>query len=311
MIATIMAMNLSAIDLNLFLVLHAVLEERSATRAASRLHVTQSAVSNALARLREMLGDPLVVRSGRGLVPTPRAEELAPLLREATDRIALALDRRGFVPEESTRTFTMALADSHQMCEAPRITQAFTRRLPRASLRIVSADYLAATDGLAKGDVDLAFVPEGAVQPGMRSTTLFEERAALVVRRDHPRVRRRMTRELFNELPHIDVHVVLGRPGTGHRVAERGWAQARVRRRVVLTVPYFMTAALAAAATDCVAGLPDRMAALCSRLLPLKIVTATFPLPAVTTVMVWHERTDADAGARTLRQLVSEAVASR
>src|SRR5262249_31194837 len=72
-------MNLSAIDLNLFLVLNTVLEERSATRAAARLHVTQSAVSNALTRLRELLGDPLVVRSGRGLVPTPRAEELAPL----------------------------------------------------------------------------------------------------------------------------------------------------------------------------------------------------------------------------------------
>src|SRR6478735_6362432 len=112
MMVIIMSVNLSAIDLNLFLVLHAVLEERSATRAAARLHVTQSAVSNALARLRVLLGDPLVVRSG--LVPTPRAEELGPLLRDVADHIALALDRRGFVPEHSTRTFTIGLADSHQ-----------------------------------------------------------------------------------------------------------------------------------------------------------------------------------------------------
>ena len=223
MIDSIMDVNLSALDLNLFLVLHAVLEERSATRAAARLHVTQSAVSNALARLREMLGDPLVVRQGRGLVPTPRAEELAPLLRDATDRLALAIDRRGFVPEETTRTFTIALADSYQACELPRIARAFTKRLPRATLRVVSTDYLAATDGLAGGDIDLAFMPEQAVQRGMRSRPLFMERAALVVRRDHPLVGRRMTRELFNELPHIDVHVVLGRPGIGHRVAQRGW----------------------------------------------------------------------------------------
>src|SRR3954447_7399938 len=74
------------------------------------------------------------------------------------------------------------------------------------------------------------------------------------VRRDHPQVGRRITRELFNQLPHIDVHVALGRPGTGHRVAQRGWERAGVRRRVVLTVPYFMTVALAAA-TDCIAGL--------------------------------------------------------
>src|SRR5262245_65238063 len=106
MIETIMDVNLSALDLNLFLVLHTVLEERSATRAAARLHVTQSAVSNALARLRELLGDPLVVRRGRGLVPTPRAEELAPLLREATERLALAVDRRGFIAADTTRTST-------------------------------------------------------------------------------------------------------------------------------------------------------------------------------------------------------------
>src|SRR4030095_4741478 len=107
MMVTIMAVNLSAIDLNLFLVLHAVLEERSATRAASRLHVTPSAVSNALARRpaalghRRRRGAPLVVRSGRGLVPPPRAEQLAPIVRDVADRLALALDRRGFVPEET------------------------------------------------------------------------------------------------------------------------------------------------------------------------------------------------------------------
>jgi DNA-binding transcriptional LysR family regulator len=308
MMPIIMSVNLSSIDLNLFLVLHAVLEERSATRAAARLHVTQSAVSNALARLRQLLGDPLVVRSGRGLVPTPRAERLAPLLREATERIALAIDQRGFVAEETTRTFTIAMADSHQASEVPRIAKAFARQMPRARLRVVSADYLAATDGLTNGDVDAAFAPEQVVQQGMRSAALFEERAALLVRRDHPRVRRTMTRELFNELAHVDVHVVLGRPGSGHRVAERGFEQARVRRRVVVTVPYFLTAAFTAAETDCVAAMPDRLAALCVRLLPLKQVTAAFPLPRLTTVLMWHERTDADPGARLFRQLVTNAV---
>jgi DNA-binding transcriptional LysR family regulator len=309
MMIIIMGINLSAVDLNLFVVLRAVLEERSATRAAVRLHVTQSAVSNALARLRQLLGDPLLVRQGRGLVPTPRAEELAPLLREATDRIALAIDRRGFVPEESTRVFTIALADNHQAREMPHIAKAFAARMPRATLRVVSADYLAATDGLTSGDVDLAFAPAQAVQRGMRSRRLFEEHAALLVRRDHPQVRGRMTRELFNQLSHIDVHVVLGRPGFGHRVAQRGWEQARVRRRVVLTVPYFMAAAFAATETDLVAALPDRFAALCVKLLPLKRVTPTFAMPSMITVMAWHQRTDADIGAKVFREIVAQAVA--
>ena len=306
MMIIIMAVNLSSIDLNLFLVLHAVLEERSTTRAAARLHVTQSAVSNALGRLRRLLDDPLVVRHGRGLVPTPRAEELAPLLREATDRLALAIDRRGFTPTETMRTFTIALSDNYQACEAPRIARAFAARMPRATLRVVSADYLAASDGLASGDIDVTFAPEQAVQPGMRSAALFEEQAALIVRRDHPRVRTRMTTELFNELPHIDVHVVLGQPGTGHRVAQRGWERAHVRRRVVLTVPYFIIAAMAAAETDCVAALPSRMADLCVRLLPLKRVRATFPLPRMNTVMVWHQRTNEDPGAKLFREIVLE-----
>jgi DNA-binding transcriptional LysR family regulator len=301
-------MNLSAVDLNLFLVLHAVLEERSATAAAKRLHVTQSAVSNALARLREVLGDPLVVRSGRGLVPTPRAIEIQPLLQEVTARLERAIDRRGFIAEESTRTFTIGLADNNQACDVPPIAAAFTRRLPRASLRVVSADYLAATDGLASGDVDIAFVPEMAVTPGQRALPLFVEQAAFVVRRDHPLGRKRLTRELFNELPHIDVQVALGRPGTGHRVAEQQFAAQRLHRRVVLTVPYFFTAALAASHTDCVAGLPDRLARLYTQLLPLKIMSATFPLPRLQTMMVWHERTDADAGARFFRNLIEDAV---
>lgn len=140
----------------------------------------------------------------------------------------------------------------------------------------------------------MTFSPEQAVQSGMRSAALFEEQAALIVRRDHPRVRTQMTRELFNELLHIDVHVVLGRPGTGHRVAQRGWERAHVRRRVVLTVPYLIIAAMAAAKTDCVAAVPSRMADLCVRLLPLKRVRAMFPLPRINTVMVWHQRTNED-----------------
>src|SRR4029078_5648747 len=117
----ICTVNLSALALNLFLVLHAVLEERSATRAARRLNVTQSAVSNALARLREVLGDPLVVRSGRGLVTTPRALQMRPLLQEVASRLERAIDRRGFVAEESTRTFTIGLADNNQACDVPPI----------------------------------------------------------------------------------------------------------------------------------------------------------------------------------------------
>jgi DNA-binding transcriptional LysR family regulator len=306
---SITTMNVAAFDLNLFVVLHAVLEERSATRAAKRLNVTQSAVSNALARLRAALGDPLVVRSGRGLVATPRAEELAPIVAQAVSHLEKALDRgQSFAPELSTRTFTLAAADNHQTSEAPRVAAAFAKAMPRAELRTVSSDFLAASDGLATGEIDLAFVPTVMLGPGDLGQRVFEERACLVVRRDHPRVRGKITPKLFNELRHIDVEVVLGKKGIGHRGAESHWKSMGLERTVSLTVPYFTTAAMMAARTDCVAGLPSRAAEVLCRILPIRIAPATFPLPTMSMSMTWHERTDADPGARYFRELVATAV---
>jgi DNA-binding transcriptional LysR family regulator len=305
------SMNLSSVDLNLFVMLHVVLEERSATRAAKRLHVTQSAVSNAIARLRAVLGDPLVVRSGRGLAPTPRAEELAPFVAQAVAQLQLAVDRgAAFVPEASERRFTLALSDNHQTSEAARIAELFARKLPHAALRLVSSDYLVATDGLATGDVDAAFAPSMMQTPGLRARPIFEEQACMVVRRDHPRVRGKLTPKLFNELPHIDVEVVLGRTGVGHRLAEQHWKGAGLERKVAVTVPYFTTAAMIASRTDCIAGLPSRMARALCKHLPLKVPATMFPLPKMGMSLVWHERTDADPGGRYFRDLVVKAVGS-
>jgi DNA-binding transcriptional LysR family regulator len=302
-------MNLSALDLNLLMVLHVVLEERSATRAAKKLHVTQSAVSNAIARLRSVLADPLVVRNGRGLAPTPRAEELRPFITQAMAQLQVALDRgTAFDPKASERTFTLALSDNHQTSEAARIAEAFARELPRASLRLVSNDYLVATDGLASGDVDAAFAPSVMQTPGLRARPIFEEQACMVVRRDHPRLRGKLTPKLFNELPHIDVEVVLGRTGIGHRLAEQQWRRAGLVRKVAITVPYFTTAAWIASRTDCIAGLPSRLAEVVCRTLPLKVAATTFTLPKMGLSIVWHERTDADPGGRYFRELVVETV---
>jgi DNA-binding transcriptional LysR family regulator len=301
--------RLSNLDLNLFLLLHTMLEENSTTRAAKRLSVTQSAVSNGLARLRGALGDPLFVRSGRGLVATPRAEELRPQIEQAISQLASAVERGdSFTPSESTRRFTIAAADNHQVREIPLVAAAFARELPRADLRVVSADFLAASDGLARGEIDVAFVPTGLDLPGHHGTVVFEERAALVVRRDHPRVRGKMSSRLFGELPHIDIEVALGRKGFGHQQAARHWRRSGLERHVQITVPYFTTAALVAARTDCVAGLPHRVAEILAAILPIKIVPTTFPLPAMQISLVWHDRTDADPGARFFRNLVVDTV---
>src|SRR5258706_9076290 len=174
------------------LVLHTVLAERNVARAAERLHVTPSAVSNALARLRDLLGDPLVTRKGRGIVPTPRALELAPGIARALREIELALLTAPFDAATCTRTFTLALADVGQVVWGPRLARAMQRAMPLAQLRLVGIDALIALGDLSSSEVDLqiGIAPKDA---GVHVQTLFEERSVLVGRREHPALRKKMS----------------------------------------------------------------------------------------------------------------------
>ena len=135
-------MSLSSLDLNLLLVLDTVLRERSVAKAAQRLHVTPSAVSNSLAKLRAALGDPLVTRRGRGIVPTPRAAELAPALKRALTELDNALAQGPFDAASCSRTFTLALADALQIAWLPGIASALSKRMPQAQLRVIGIDSL-------------------------------------------------------------------------------------------------------------------------------------------------------------------------
>src|SRR5215470_13785517 len=139
---------LEQLDLNLLLVLDTVLAERSVARAARRLHVTPSAVSNGLARLRAVLGDPLVARSGRGIVPTPRAAELAPALARALRDLGAAVSGPSVDPAATTRQLTLAIADVGQLVRLPRLAALVARELPRARLRVVGIDTLLSSGGL-------------------------------------------------------------------------------------------------------------------------------------------------------------------
>src|SRR6478672_1885357 len=131
-----------AIDLNLLLVLHTVLAERNVARAAAKLHVTPSAVSNALARLRDALGDPVVTRKGRGVVPTPRALEIAPGLARAMQEIEQVFLSAPFEPASCNRAFTLAVADLGQVTWVPRLAEAMRRAMPLARLRVIGIEAL-------------------------------------------------------------------------------------------------------------------------------------------------------------------------
>ncbi|MEW5975835.1 MAG: LysR family transcriptional regulator [Acidobacteriota bacterium] len=289
--------------MNLFLVLYAVLKERSATRAAKQLNLTQSAVSNALARLRIAFNDPLVVRSGRGLSPTPRAIELLPSLESAIGHLQIALSRHDTDPALVRRCFTLACADGFQICDVPKLVEALSRRMPRASLRVVSIDYLYASNGLESGEVDALIATRRAAK-GLHFAELYHEDGVLIVRRDHPQISKRISRELFNSLQHVDVMITSGQMGYTRKLYEVFLKRKRLSRQVILTVPTFSAAAMTVARTDYVAAIPRRVAIAFSKYLPLKLVELPFRGFFTDVALIWHSRTDADPSVRHFRATV-------
>jgi DNA-binding transcriptional LysR family regulator len=285
-------MNVTDVDANLLLVLHLVLQERSATRAARRLHLTQSAVSNALARLRNRLGDALLVRTGRGLAPTPRAEQMAPLLAAAFGDLERAVGGELFDPTTCTRVF--GFADTEQFSQLPRLAHLFEERLPRATLDLVVSDEPIAA--LVAGRADVALGPDGLRAPGLYRRLLYEEQAVRVVRMSHPAWRRALRAD--SDLPQIAVEVTdiprARLPATGGRVAIR--------------VSTFLAAALAASETDLVATLPVRLARALAPVLRLRVLdVGARPMPVA---LYWHARTHEDEAMRFFRALLVEVTGS-
>jgi DNA-binding transcriptional LysR family regulator len=298
---------LASLDLNLLVVLDTVLTERSVARAARRLHVTPSAISNALARLRAALDDPLVVRSGRGIVPTPRALALAPRLARVLREIDEAVHGAAFEPSTTDREFTLALADAGQIVWLPRLAAALTRHMPRARLRVVGIDMLIAAGGLAGSAVDVAIALEDK-SPGVHARPLYDERLVLVARRDHPRARGKLGKTTLAALRHVDVHIA---PGRGSRDVAAAYARRGLPRDVALAVPTFTAAAAVVAETDLVTTLPSRLLDVLANRLALRALAPPIAPITVQMRLLWHERTHHDPASVAFRDLLVHVSGSR
>jgi DNA-binding transcriptional LysR family regulator len=297
--------SLSSLDLNLLVTLDAVLKERSVARAARRLHVTPSAVSNALARARAALGDPIVVRSGRGIVPTPRGADLAPALERTLRELEEAVEGTSFDPASTTRTFTLAVADAGQVVRLPAIAAALTAAMPKAHLRVVGIDSLVSLGGLSGTAVDVA-IGVGEKGPGIHAEPLFEERTVLVGAAGGPK---RLSKRALAEARHVGVEMVPTLAGRDQTA--RAYARAGVPRAVVVVVPTFTAAAAVAARTDLVATLPASLAEVLGPPLGLHVIAAPAPIASVTMHLTWHDRTDLDPAMVAFRELVRRSVRER
>lgn len=296
---------LEGVDLNLMLVLHHVASGRSVSKAAAALHVTPAAVSNSLARLRDLLGDPLVVRRGRGITLTPFALELVPELEKALGILRAIVEGAGIFDAKScARRFTVASADNLNPDVLPRIVRSFAAALPKAELRIVSLDQAVATDALASGELDMLLgIPPA--NPELRTAPAYDEELVCVAHAPSCR-QRQMSLEQFLQRRHVAVvlHGEYPIDMVDSVLAERG-----LRRDILVSVPLFTTAAACLSATPYVAMLPERMARQLREPFKLRIFRSPVPLPRIQILLAWHKRSDHDEPSRFFRGLVQRALA--
>jgi len=219
-----------------------------------------------------------------------------------------ALDQQsGTAPAQITRCFTLACSDPSQVPDVCKLVEMLSQRMPRASLRVVSVDYLLASNGLETGEVDAMLGPR-RVAKGFHWTELYRDDAVLIVCRNHHRVSKNISVQIFDSLQHIDTMVTLGDSGHTRRPYLPFPKKNGLNRRVILTVPSFTAAAMGVARTEYAAGIPRRVATVLSKYLPLKIVEFPFPGSTSDVALIWHSRTDADQAARHFREAVIAAL---
>ena len=292
-------------DLNLLPIFVALMEERSVTRAAERMGMTQPALSNALSRLRLMLQDQLFVRERYGIQPTPIALELAPLIAEALAQLDDAiLGQQAFDPAQAERLFTIAPNGYVEFVLVPAVVARLEKVAPGIKLRLTPYGNDLVETGVVSGMT--ALVLGRIVDPpdNLVVQHLMDEGLACAVRADHPDVGDAMTREQFEAMKHVNI-VPPGRMRAG---LFQALAHQQLKRNVAISVTNFFAVAEMVAVTDYCAILPSLI---CRRLMHdprLKILPAPVDLGSFPVEMAWHVRYRHDPAHRWLRALIGEVI---
>ncbi|WP_460773137.1 LysR substrate-binding domain-containing protein [Microbacterium sp. GXF7504] len=291
-------------DLNLIRVFVAVAETRSLTAAAARLYVTQPAVSQALSRLRRELDDPLSVRSGREMTPTPLANSVYPGFREALSAVDRTLDAvHGFEPATSERLFRIAMSELGEIGWLPAIVGAVRAQAPRMRIEVVPMDVAALPEWLGRGTVDLAITPSPV--PGRFDRVLLKSQAyGVVMSRRHPLAGTGMTLEDYAAAAHAVVTGDSGAPVLQQALRAHGVEpEARVALNQFASLPPMLTAG-----HDLIATMPDTIAEGWARTWPLVVEPLPFEMPPVRVRLYRRSTTQHAAALEWLFRTVARAV---
>lgn len=295
--------HLANVDLNLLVVFDALVAEQHATRAAERIGLTQPAVSHALNRLRALFGDPLFVRSPRGMVPTPLARDIAPSVRSILKQVeGVLLGGRAFDPAESTRHFTLGLSDYAAFVLLPRLTARLDREAPGVSLIIRNTSRGVGLSMLEDGAAELIAGNFPEPPAHMREELLYEEDFICAGRSDHAGLDGSIDLDRYLALRHLQVSM----KGNPRGYVDAVLAEQGLKRTVAVTVGHFLTAPMLVDVTDLIATEPRRLFAPLAGRLPLKLFPPPFDIPPFRVVQTWHARHDADPGHQWLRRVLRE-----
>lgn len=296
-------MDIKSVDLNLLVVFAAMMEHRSVTRAAESLGLSQPAMSAALARLRALLGDPLFVRSGWQMQPTPRALVLDAPVRQVVETIRTEiLQRLSFEPATARRAFTLVMPDIGEVMFLPRILSLLAASAPDIDLRTLAMPLNAAAGALESGAAELAigYFPD-LEKPGFFRKKLIENSHVCVLRQDHPLIGQRMTQAQFLAASHAVV-----KPDGREHVFEQFLQQKGLKRRVVLELSHFTSLLAIVESTDLVATVPRDLAEFFASHSQIRLVELPVKPPGIEVHLIWHQRFHKDPAHIWLRSSIHE-----
>lgn len=305
--------NANTFDLNLLRVFDALVREGSVSLAANRLSLSQPAVSNALSRLRTLLGDPLFVRTRHGMEPTAFALRLCSPVQDGLAQIRAGLSQVvTFDPATSERTFTLLMNDVGAASFLPAVVQRLTKQAPRVNLDVNERDHADYEDALDSASADLA-IGRVMLSDTFQSEFLLKSFYVAILRSDHPALsRKRGVRPFLTVDRYVAAqHVVVSPRGATSNPVERTFSAMRLSRRIALNVPHATSLVNILPDTDLIATVPDKCIEFLCR--DRRLTWAELPVRIEPNMIYqwWHKRHDHDAGHRWLREFMSSAIRER
>src|SRR4029077_4517848 len=295
--------DMRGIDLNLLIVLDALLDERSVTRAAARLGYTQPTISGMLVRLRDLFGDPLFVRTQRGVLPTPRAEALASPLKQFLADGRRLIGQDVFDPATAELTFAISTNDYMQHALVVPFIEVLRGEAAKIRLAIKPPIIAGLADALARGDVDLAVTIPEFVMSDLPSRLLYREHYVAAVRLEHPLAKSRtISLESFCSYDHV---LVSPTGGSFEGPADEELARIQRQRTVRYSVPSFLLLPELLQIDDLIALVPSRLLRGYGERLAL--LRSPINVPGFDVIAVWHPRVDRDVAHHWLRMRLSQA----